>query len=75
MTSPVMQPLPINFDPVELPVEVEPVRARVRAFLEREKHAFEPGSLMRHSPEFTRKCAEEGLIGMTWPVQYGGGGA
>ena len=74
MTSPVMQPLPINFDPVELPVEVEPVRARVRAFLEREKHAFEPGSLMRHSPEFTRKCAEEGLIGMTWPVQYGGGG-
>lgn len=64
--------LPISFDPVELPAEVEPVRARVRAFLDREKHTFEAGSLMRHSPEFSRKCAEEGLIGMTWPAEYGG---
>lgn len=69
-----MQRLPIRFDPVELPAELEPVRARVRAFLAREKHLFEPGSLMRHSPEFTRKCAEEGLIGMTWPSEFGGGG-
>ena len=67
-----MLSLPIQFDPVELPSEVAPVRARVRAFLEREKHTFEAGSLMRHSPEFSRKCAEEGLIGMTWPAEYGG---
>ena len=66
--------LPIQFDPVELPAEAAAARTKVRAFLEREKHAFEPGSLMRHSPEFSRKCAEEGLIGMTWPVEYGGGG-
>ena len=64
--------LPIQFDPVELPPEVAPARARVRAFLEREKHTFEAGSLMRHSPEFSRKCADEGLIGMTWPAEYGG---
>ena len=66
--------LPIQFDPVELPAKAAPVRAKVRAFLEREKHTFEPSSLMRHSPEFSKKCAEEGLIGMTWPVEYGGGG-
>lgn len=69
-----MQPLPIQFDPIELPPEVESVRAKVRAFVSREQHAFEPGSLMRHSPEFSRKCAEEGLIGMTWPEEFGGGG-
>ena len=67
-----MLSLPIHFVPVELPPEVAPIRARVRAFLEREKHTFEAGSLMRHSPEFSRKCAKEGLIGMTWPGEYGG---
>ncbi len=53
------------------------MRTRVRDFLEREIDAgtFEPGlgpGLNRHSPEFSRKCGQQGFIGMTWPEEYGG---
>ncbi len=65
----------LSLDPIELPPEAEAMRGKVRAFLARELAAggFEPGDLMRHSPEFSRKCGAEGFIGMTWPKEYGGG--
>ena len=64
----------IRFDPVNLPPEAEAMRAKVRGFLSRERDSggFEPGRFMRHSPEFSRKCAREGLIGMAWPASHGG---
>jgi acyl-CoA dehydrogenase len=66
----------IHLDPVEMPPEAEAMRAKVRAFLARERAAdgFVPGDLMRHSPDFSRRCAAEGFIGMTWPKEFGGGG-
>lgn len=53
------------------------MRTQVRDFLQREIDAgtFEPGlgpGLNRHSPDFSRKCGEQGFIGMTWPEEYGG---
>ncbi len=65
----------LSLDPIELPPEAEAMRGKVRAFLARELAGggFEPGDLMRHSPEFSRKCGAEGFIGMTWPKEYGGG--
>ena len=65
----------IRFDPVELSPAAEAMRTRTRAFLEREAAAgsFEPGALMRHRPDFSRKCGAEGFIGMTWPRAHGGG--
>jgi alkylation response protein AidB-like acyl-CoA dehydrogenase len=67
----------ISFDPVNLPPRADAMRTRVRDFLEREIDAgtFEPGlgpGLNRHSPEFSRKCGQQGFIGMTWPEEYGG---
>ncbi len=67
----------ISFDPVSLPPRADAIRTRVRDFLEREIDAgtFEPGlgpGLNRHSPDFSRKCGEQGFIGMTWPKEYGG---
>jgi alkylation response protein AidB-like acyl-CoA dehydrogenase len=54
------------------------LRERVRQFIQRELEAesFTPecDSWFRgFSPEFSRKVAEEGWIGMTWPHRYGGG--
>jgi acyl-CoA dehydrogenase len=67
----------ISFDPVNLPPRADAMRTRVRDFLQREIDAgtFEPGlgpGLNRHSPDFSRKCGEQGFIGMTWPEEYGG---
>ncbi|MBI2858514.1 MAG: acyl-CoA dehydrogenase family protein [Chloroflexi bacterium] len=59
--------------------EQEQFRTRVREFLESELHAgaFEPicdGWISGYSPEFSRKLAGRGWIGLNWPEQYGGGG-
>lgn len=66
----------IRFDPVSLPPSAEAMRGRVRAFLQREQDTggFEPGDFMRHVPEFSRRCGEAGLIGMSWPREHGGHG-
>lgn len=54
-------------------------RQEVRDFLEKEKAngsigARGGGMLEGRSPEFSKKVAERGWIGMTWPKQYGGQG-
>ena len=68
----------IRFEFSPLPAATESLRRRVRAFLARELDAgtFAAGlgpGINRHSPEFSRRCGEEGFIGMTWPRCYGGG--
>lgn len=72
-------PVSFRFDPVDLPPEAKALRLEVRAFLREEiaKGTFSPLSTGREtswSPEFSRKVAERGWIGMTWPKEYGGHG-
>ncbi len=57
--------------------EQDKFRREVRDFLEEELRQgnFEPGCdawIIGHSPEFTKKVAQRGWIGITWPVEYGG---
>lgn len=67
----------LTFEPFQLPDEAEAIRGEVRAFLDRE---LDPGSLPNSdfnagdSAAFSKKLAEQGWIGMTWPKEYGGGG-
>ena len=68
----------LRFEYSPLPESTGPLRERVREFLARETEAgsFTAGlgpGINRHSPEFSRRCGEEGFIGMTWPKRYGGG--
>lgn len=66
---------------VALPPGAAALRREVREFVagELEEDAFTPacdtwGSARGWSPEFTRKLAAHGWLGMTWPRRYGGGG-
>ena len=57
--------------------EQEKLRQEVRDFLEEElrQGSFEPSCdswIQGYSPEFTRKVAQKGWIGLTWPKEYGG---
>ena len=59
--------------------EQEKFRQEVRDFLEEElrQRSFEPSCdawIQGYSPEFTRKVAQRGWIGLTWPKEYGGQG-
>jgi len=59
--------------------EQEQFREEVRRFFEDElkKGTFERKSnyfMEESSPEFSRKLAAKGWIGLTWPKEYGGGG-
>lgn len=59
--------------------EQEAFRKEVRDFLEEElsKGTFQPscdGWIQGYSPEFTKKVAKRGWIGLTWPKEYGGKG-
>lgn len=54
-------------------------RQEVREFLEEEirQGVFQPSCdawIQGFSPEFTKKVAARGWIGLTWPVEYGGQG-
>lgn len=66
-----------SFPPAELPPEAAVVRHSVRRFLEAERSrgSFEPrcSGWMVFDADFSRRCGEQGLIGMTWPKAYGGG--
>ncbi|MFQ5827389.1 MAG: acyl-CoA dehydrogenase family protein, partial [Dehalococcoidia bacterium] len=61
----------------KLTEEQERFRQEIRGFLEEEMKAgtFQPTPdawLEGFSPEFSRKIAQRGWIGLTWPRQYGG---
>ncbi len=59
--------------------EQEKFRQEVRKFLEEEirRGSFQPSCdvwIQGYSPEFTKKVAQKGWIGLTWPKEYGGQG-
>src|SRR3954454_4587314 len=59
-----------RFDPVELPPVARDFRREVRDFLG--EHRTSLGNRRDYDQAFSRKMAERGWIGMTWPKQYGG---
>jgi len=64
----------MNFAPATLPESLEGLRQEVRDFLSvesdwRPNSDFNAGA----SPAFSKRFAEKGWIGMTWPKAYGGG--
>ncbi len=65
----------MNFAPAQLPGELEGLRAEVREFLNAETD-WHPNSDFNAgaSPDFSKRFAAKGWIGMTWPKAYGGGG-
>ena len=65
----------MNFAPAQLPGELEALRTEVREFLNAETD-WHPNSDFNAgaSPEFSKRFAAKGSIGMTWPKEYGGGG-
>jgi len=67
----------LRFDVRDLPPKAEALRLEVRQFLAEEIKDF-PASKRAytwfcHDHAFSRKVAERGWIGMTWPKKYGGG--
>ena len=68
----------LRFPPPVLPLEAEILRTDVRGFLSEVAavEMWQPNSDFGtgFSPEFSRKLAERGWIGMTWPREYGGSG-
>ncbi len=67
-----------RFNPVVLTADEERLRTEVRAFLAEElpRGSYYPGLGMNaaHSPEFSRKLAGQGWLGMAIPPRYGGQG-
>ena len=66
----------LTFEPFKLPAETEALREQVRGFLAQEM----PATLLPNSdfgsgesPDFSKKLAARGWVGMTWPKAYGGG--
>jgi acyl-CoA dehydrogenase len=59
-----------------MPEEAEALRGSVRAFVavEREAGRLPPPTRvgMGFSPEMSRRIADQGWIGLTWPTKYGG---
>jgi acyl-CoA dehydrogenase len=64
----------MNFEPATLPGEFDGLRQEVRSFLAEETD-WSPNSDFNTgaSPDFSRRLAKKGWIGMTWPKVYGGG--
>lgn len=66
----------LNISPGALPPECEALRAEVRAFIRDNLPGYPVSKRVRNwsggDPEFSRKMAAKGWIGMTWPKRYGG---
>ena len=65
----------VDFSSLELPAAALRVREEVRAFLREEIAASSFIPHLGHTEfdaDFTRKVAQHGWIGMTWPSRYGG---
>jgi len=66
-----------RFDALSLPPEAQVMREKVRAFLQEERahkrFAAHRSSWSTFDPEFSRRAAAAGFVGMTWPKTYGGG--
>ncbi|RZN11867.1 acyl-CoA dehydrogenase [Bradyrhizobium genosp. SA-3] len=66
-----------RFESLTLPPEADEMRRKVRAFLKEERdkgrYAAHRTSWSSFDPEFSKRAAKGGFIGMTWPKQYGGG--
>jgi alkylation response protein AidB-like acyl-CoA dehydrogenase len=65
----------VDFSALQLPPAALKLREEVRAFLREEVRAGSYTPHLGHSefnPDFTRKVAQRGWIGMTWPRRYGG---
>jgi alkylation response protein AidB-like acyl-CoA dehydrogenase len=65
-----------HFHGVTLPPEAESARQRVRAFLDEERRSnrYVPrrSSWSTFDPEFSARAGAAGLIGVTWPKEFGG---
>jgi len=61
---------------LEMPPHLQSLREEVRDFLQSQRAAGsyvrEPSGWDRYDAAFSRKVAERGWIGMTWPRSYGG---
>jgi len=67
---------PLNFNPLEVPQELAPLRREVRDFLADASSQWS-GWKRGHSwtgfdREFSLEVGRRGWIGMTWPTRYGG---
>jgi len=67
----------IKFDRVKLDPKTEALRDDVRQFLDdnpEHLRARNSDFVTGHDPKFSEKLGAKGWIGMTWPVEFGGGG-
>ena len=65
----------VDFSALELPPAARKLQQEVREFLRAEFAALNLRPRLGHTefnPEFTRRVAARGWIGMTWPRRYGG---
>lgn len=69
----------MRFEPVTLSAHEVALQAAVHEFVDRElpEGSYEPGLGMagEHDPDFSRRLAAQGWVGMTLPKKYGGQGA
>src|SRR6202140_1923396 len=69
--------LAFRFESPTLPPAADAMRRRVREFLKNERalgrYAAHRSSWVTFDPEFSRRAAAAGFVGMTWPKKYGGG--
>ncbi len=65
----------VDFSALELPSAARALQREVREFVRAEMAALKITPRLGHTefhPEFTRRVAARGWIGMTWPKRYGG---